>query len=136
MSESITIYKFKNEYELGVYNPPIFTTIDENYNVLPLDAHCKFITPNIDKNLMKYVIGKKGCRFNEITESSGVKYIWYKTDENIIEIWGDPKKLDSAIQMINDEIDFVKFKINLNLNLNLKNNFNDIYYISNNHIIL
>ena len=136
MNNSITIYKFKKEYESGVYKPPIFTTIDEYNNVLPLEAHYKFITPNINKNLMKYVIGKKGCRFNEITESSGVKYIWYKKDENIIEIWGDPKKLDSAIQMINDEIDFVKFKFNLNLNLNIKNNFNNIHSISNFHIIL
>ena len=133
MNESITIHKFKNEYKLGVYNPPILTTIDEHSNVLPLDAHCKYVKPDINKNLMKYVIGKKGCRFNEITETSGVNYIWYKKEQHIIEIWGNPSKLDIAHKIINDEIEFIKFKIKLDI----KNKYHkNIFFISNDNIII
>lgn len=60
----------------------------------------------LDKNLVKYLIGKKGYNFKKITKECEVSFIWYNEEKHSICIWGTESNLEKAIShlfvLIND----------------------------------
>ena len=86
-------------YTPGVYNPPI----NEDY--------CE-MEATISHDLMKHVIGAKGVHFIKITELSGMKYIWYDNQRNVIEIWGPQNNHNIAKQLLQNKIDLVQEEFN------------------------
>ena len=59
------------------------------------------------EELMKYIIGKAGSVFKSITFESGVDYIWYNAELDIIQIWGMEDCLEDAKDRINARIEEV-----------------------------
>ena len=51
----------------------------------PLEFPMETISGNFEKDVLKQVIGRDGCYFKQITENSGVKYIWHRRETNQIE---------------------------------------------------
>ena len=81
----------------GLYNPPI----NEEYSEMEA---------TISHELMKHVIGYKGQHFIRITNSSNVKYIWYDSDRNVIEIWGSSIYHSLAKSLIKEQIDLIQIE--------------------------
>jgi len=108
--EQITITHFNNGFQSGVYAPPICCTFQRD-NVIPLEQHCRRVNVTISPTLMKFVIGKQGYYFNAITKASGTNYIWYKKEENIIEVWGPPHKLADAERRLTERMDDIRWKV-------------------------
>ena len=76
------------------YDPPLnspYTQMD-----------CKF-----EADIIRQVIGREGCYFKQITQKTGVYYIWHKRKEGHIEIWGPEENLQKAIQQIHNRLYFV-----------------------------
>ena len=71
----------------GVYNPP------REHPMMTMDA-------TFEPEVMKQVIGRDGCYFKQITEQTGVSYIWHQRDANKIEIWGPQNLLQLAVSSI------------------------------------
>lgn len=86
-------------YTPGVYNPPV----NEDY--------CE-MEATISHELMKHVIGLKGVNFIKITEFSGMKYIWYDNQRNVVEIWGPQIHHTIAKQLLQKKIDIVQEEFN------------------------
>ena len=63
----------------------------------PLEFPMETISGNFETNVLKQVIGREGCYFKQITEKSGVKYIWHNRETNQIEIWGPKHCIHQAI---------------------------------------
>ena len=64
-----------NTKNSGTYNPP------REHPMITMDA-------NFEPEIIKQVIGKDGCYFKQITEQTGVSYIWHSRNTKRIEIWG------------------------------------------------
>ena len=87
----------------GVYNPPIAAY----YHEIPI---------TIQTDLIKHVIGSNGKYFNAITKASGVFYIWFRKERNIIEVWGPSvPSMDSAVKRIFDRMELVKQRFSISL---------------------
>lgn len=78
--------------------------MDENHKIStlngyapPLDYPMETISGNFEKDVLKQVIGRDGCYFKQITENSGVKYIWHRRETNQIEVWGPQHCIQQAI---------------------------------------
>ena len=71
----------------GVYNPP------REHPMMVMDA-------TFEPDVMKQVIGRDGCYFKQITEQTGVSYIWHQRDTNKVEIWGPQNLLQLAVSSI------------------------------------
>ena len=70
------------------YPKPPFNTNYMQYGfALPLD-------------IAKQVIGRNGCHFKRITQETRVSYIWYDSDQNVIEIWGPFSKMNKSQQYL------------------------------------
>ena len=70
---------------MTMYNPPT--------NV----PHC-IINAFPNKNDNFKLIGPQGSNLKRITEMLKVNYIWLHLDQNIIEVYGDEKKLQKAVK--------------------------------------
>lgn len=92
----ISSYVWDSKNSPNKYNPP------------PFGDH-KTINVMIDKDLMKYVIGKNGICFKAITHQvNGVLYIWYNSENMTIEVWGMYDEcIDEAIDRINKRIKLI-----------------------------
>ena len=86
----------------GIYNPPI----SEEYTEMEA---------TISYELMKHVIGYKGQHFIRITKMSNVKYIWYDSDRNVIEIWGSSIYHSLAKSLIKEQIDLIQIEFKSSL---------------------
>lgn len=68
---------------------------------LPEIIHDKYIegslTGALNKEQVKYLIGKKGINFKKITRECEVSFIWYNEDKHSICIWGPESKLENTI---------------------------------------
>jgi hypothetical protein len=83
--------------KFGVYNPP--------------DAHYSHV--KLDKNEKKHIakiIGRAGENFKWITSVSRVQYIWFREDQDLIEIWGPESSHVTAKRMMRELIDRVMKK--------------------------
>ena len=69
--------------------------------------------------IVPYTIGSNGKVFKAITKQSKVKYIWYKKEEHLVEIWGDEIHIPNAILRVKNRIKFV-----------IDNLLNDVYDIN------
>ena len=78
---------FNMQNNSGVYNPP------REQPMITMDA-------TFEPEVMKQVIGRDGCYFKQITEQTGVSYIWHQRDVNKIEIWGPQNLLQLAVSSI------------------------------------
>mmetsp|Transcript_84977 Transcript_84977/g.160137 ORF Transcript_84977/g.160137 Transcript_84977/m.160137 type:complete len:188 (-) Transcript_84977:1561-2124(-) len=76
------------------YNPPT------EFPMINLDAE-------FEEDVMKQVVGRKGFYFSQITEETGVKYIWWKKDQKIVEIWGPEDRLPLAASAIQQRIHLI-----------------------------
>lgn len=54
----------------------------------------------LDVNYIKYLIGRNGFNFKEITRKSGVSFIWYNTQSHGVQIWGLPDDIVTAKSML------------------------------------
>ena len=85
----------------GVYNPPIAAY----YHEIPI---------TVQTDLIKHVIGANGKYFNAITKASGVFYIWFRKERNIIEVWGPSvPSMDSAVKRIFDRMELIKQRFSI-----------------------
>jgi hypothetical protein len=57
------------------------------------------------KDDVKYLIGKKGLIFKQITNEANVSFIWYDDVEHRLRIWGPPSAVPCAIRMIVEHIE-------------------------------
>lgn len=57
-----------------------------------------------DQNIIKQVIGRKGCGFIKITEDSMVDFIWHNRKTNTIHITGEYHNCMGAMHMISKRI--------------------------------
>jgi hypothetical protein len=48
-----------------------------------------------DLDVLRQVIGRRGCHFNRLTSLCGVDFIWHNKKNNTIEIWGPNEKVVS-----------------------------------------
>jgi len=81
----------KNSFE---YNPPLgspYTQIDSKF----------------EADIIRQVIGREGCYFKQITQRTGVYYIWHHREKGYIEIWGPEENLKKAINQIHNRLYFV-----------------------------
>ena len=92
----------------GVYNPP------RDHPMMTMDA-------TFEPEVMKQVIGRDGCYFKQITEQTGVLYIWHHRNTNKIEIWGPQNLLQLAVSSIQYRLYTVILKMVQN-NQNLSQN--------------
>ena len=74
-------------------------------------------------DIIKQVIGNKGCYFKLTTANTKVEYIWYNMDSKRIEIWGNKNNVNNASTIIEDRLFRImnrmkKQKIVLNENSN------------------
>ena len=87
-----------NQQNSGVYNPP------RNQQMITMDA-------SFEPDVMKQVIGRDGCYFKQITEQTGVSYIWHQRNSNKVEIWGPQNLLQLAVSSIQYRIYTVLMKM-------------------------
>ena len=77
----------------------------------PRDYPMQTISANFEQDVIKQVIGRDGCYFKQITQQTGVKYIWHKRDTNQIEIWGPQNCIPLAVSSIQYRIYIVILKM-------------------------
>lgn len=87
--KSNTVTNNSNNYDPPLNSP--YTQMD-----------CKF-----EADIIRQVIGREGCYFKQITQKTGVYYIWHKRKEGHIEIWGPEENLQKAIHQIHNRLYFV-----------------------------
>lgn len=61
---------------------------------------CGSLEESISKENVKYLIGKNGINFKNITRLSNVSYIWYNDEKHSLDIWGPNENLQTAIGML------------------------------------
>ena len=89
-----TVNMNSNNVSKDDYNPPLgspYTQMD-----------CKF-----EADIIRQVIGREGCYFKQITQKTGVYYIWHQREKGFIEIWGPEENLQKAIKQIHNRLYFV-----------------------------
>ena len=59
----------------------------------------------LDVDHIKYLIGRNGFNFKEITRKSGVSFIWYNTQSHGIQIWGLTDDIITAKSMLMTKVD-------------------------------
>ena len=80
------------------YNPP------REYPMVSLMAQ-------FEPDVMKQVIGRDGCYFKQITEQTGVKYIWHHRETQMIEVWGPEQCISLAVSSIHHRFYSVLLKM-------------------------
>ena len=105
-----TMCYFDKQFNSGTYNPPTMVTFLPEGGFIPQEKHCIKVPLTISPTLMKMVIGKDGYYFNAITKASNTEYIWYKKDENVVEIWGTPSNLEDAKKRLMDRMNLISAK--------------------------
>ena len=68
---------------------------------------------NLREKFLK-IICKSGFYFKNITEKTGVNYIWFDNNCKKIFIWGDKEKTKKALKLLNIHIGIVKKKYSEN----------------------
>jgi len=102
---------FNEQFTSGTYNPPTMVTFLPNGGFIPQEKHCIKVPLTIAPTLMKMVIGKDGYYFNGITKASHTDYIWYKKEENVVEVWGSPSNLEDAKKRLTDRMNSIAAKL-------------------------
>ena len=77
----------------------------------PREYPMQTISGNFEPDVIKQVIGRDGCYFKQITQQTGVKYIWHKRETNQIEIWGPQNCIPLAVSSIQYRIYLVILKM-------------------------
>jgi hypothetical protein len=77
----------------------------------PREYPMQIISGNFEPDVIKQVIGRDGCYFKQITQQTGVKYIWHKRETNQIEIWGPQNCIPLAVSSIQYRIYLVILKM-------------------------
>ena len=62
----------------------------------------------MDKDEVRYLIGRRGVNFKKITTAAGVSFIWYDEDKHAIVIWGPKNRLSEAVSLLFKKIAEVK----------------------------
>lgn len=75
------------QQQSNTYNPP---------REFPMTS----IPAQFETDVLKQVIGRDGCYFKQITEQTGVKYIWHHRDTQMIEVWGPEQSISLAVSSI------------------------------------
>ena len=86
--------------------------MEKNY-IKPLNDPDAFISID-DIALIPIIIGKSGFYFKNITEKTGVDYIWFDNDYNKIFIWGGKDNTTKALKLLNKHILFIQNKYSEN----------------------
>jgi hypothetical protein len=74
-----------------VYNPPI--------------AHYSHISvKDVSEEQMKRIMGVNGSYFKSFTEVTGLKYVWWNKENNVIELWGSEYVMLDARYIMNNRI--------------------------------
>ena len=66
-----------------------------------------FLNTPKDINIMKQVIGKKGCYFHLTTTNCNIEFIWYDKKSNKVYFWGNKFELIKAMNIIKHRITIV-----------------------------
>lgn len=62
----------------------------------------------MEKDEVRYLIGRKGVNFKKITTATGVSFIWYDEAKHAIVIWGPKNRLSEAVNLLFKKIAEVK----------------------------
>jgi hypothetical protein len=74
-----------------VYNPP--------------NTHYSHINVNeIDPCILERVMGVKGVYFKAFTETMELKYVWWRKDIHVIELWGPFQNMSDAQKVMRNRI--------------------------------
>lgn len=86
----------------GYYSPPKFDLHLQQYLLLVPDD---FLAE------MGFVIGRLGKHFKRITEVSGTKYIFFRSDSRNIEIWGAcSESIQYAVSLLEEHYNLLRKK--------------------------
>lgn len=77
------------------------------------------INADVDEEVMKIAVGKKGCNFYRITEDNNIPYIFHNKEINKIVIWSPIYKAQRVISDVNRQLNWAR-------NIVKKNNENKI----------
>ena len=91
-------FMYNQQQNSGVYNPP------RDQQMITMDA-------SFEPDVMKQVIGRDGCYFKQITDQTGVSYIWHQRNTRKVEIWGPQNLLQLAVSSIQYRIYMVMMKM-------------------------
>ena len=61
-----------------------------------------------DSDVMKQVIGRKGCYFIRTTQECDLDFIWHDRLNNKIEFWGPKESISRAVSVITSRIKKIK----------------------------
>jgi len=107
----------------GEYSPPnshyAHISMEKYINDLNLTEEQYNKLNKFKDYIVPYTIGSNGKVFKAITKQSKVKYIWYKKEEHLVEIWGDELYIPNAILRVKNRIKLV-----------IDNLLNDVYDIN------
>ena len=107
---SLTVASYVNGFQSGVYNPPTMVTFEHGPTLICTpEQHVRYVTVDINPELMKFVIGTSGYYFNAITRASGVSYIWFDKQMNRIEVYGPIWCLDNAEKRLTDRMTHIEW---------------------------
>jgi hypothetical protein len=128
--------EYNNDFVIipGEYSPPnshyAHICIDKYINELNLTQEQYNKLNKFKDYIISFTIGSNGKVFKAITKQSKVKYIWYKKEEHLVEIWGDELYISDAMLRVKNRIKLVIENIlngvyKINLNKNKKNELNN-----------
>jgi hypothetical protein len=61
----------------------------------------------IEKENVKFLIGKQGSNFKNITRQAGVSFIWYNPQNHNVQIWGLVDDINNAVRLLKDRISYI-----------------------------
>ena len=117
--------EYNNDFVIipGEYSPPnshyAHISMEEYINSLNLTEEQYNKLNKFKDFIVPYTIGSNGKVFKAITKQSKVKYIWYKKEEHLVEIWGDELYISDGVLRVKNRIKFV-----------IDNLLNDVYDIN------
>lgn len=95
--------EWKNNNYPGFFNPPI----NNYYTEIPV---------NLEKQQIGLLVGKNGYFFKSITSITGVSYIWYDSNKNVVKLWScNERNLFIAVDKIKERMNYVKKNILINI---------------------
>ena len=67
----------------------------------------------IERSHVKFLIGKSGKNFKEITKDSNISFMWYNERDHSVQLWGHTEGNIKATALINkklNEIEYIKYE--------------------------
>ena len=106
-------YPVPNTEENRQWVPEGYTWYMDQYDYAPEEPAYNSYYTQVDVSeesdeTMARVIGKEGCHFKYLTEENECLYIWYDSDNRVVEFWGEEKTLQPAVNQFHSHLEYTK----------------------------